>query len=147
MGVEVVSHSLILKDTGKMKQHIQKLKEDIEELGFEIVPFTDHHWRINGELDIWPTTKSYSNILTGNRGKYSNITEILAAAFPDKLEVREFIDPKTLRDEFAMAAIPTAVWYLKEGYCGTNELSETSPDDVAKISYQIADALMKHRKE
>ncbi len=50
---------------------------------------------------------------------------------------------KTLRDEFAMAALTGIVG----GYWGTEQMSGLGPSEFADEAYQIADAMLAARKE
>lgn len=52
-------------------------------------------------------------------------------------------EPKKLRDEFAMAALPTA-WRLVHGIAVDGKLV---PQDTARLCYVIADAMMVEREK
>ncbi len=41
--------------------------------GCEIQAFTDIHFRVNGRLDYWPTTKKYYDRKTGRKGAYDEL--------------------------------------------------------------------------
>lgn len=49
-----------------------EIKEAITE-GFRIVQFSPYHYRIEGQLDVWPSRKGHQrfhDIKTGKRGTY-----------------------------------------------------------------------------
>lgn len=41
---------------------LEKAREDVIELedeGHDVMRYTDYHWVIDGEIDVWPSTKKY----------------------------------------------------------------------------------------
>ena len=72
-------------------------------------------------------------------------------AFPSKKRVyidgyltKEFepVDGMTLRDYFAAKAMPLAWKIYDEGY----SMNDVSSENIAKVSYQLADAMLKARE-
>ena len=53
----------------------------------------------------------------------------------------------TLRDYFAAKALPIMWDVYDKGYCGLNDKDEPNMKTVAEGAYQIADAMLKARKE
>lgn len=49
------------------------LKED----GFEIQSFTLYHFRVNGVLDIFPTSKKFHDIKADKRGRYKDVLDFV----------------------------------------------------------------------
>jgi hypothetical protein len=35
---------------------------EIEDAGHEVTRFTDVHWRIDGKIDVWPSSKKYMHL-------------------------------------------------------------------------------------
>ncbi len=51
---------------------------------YEVVEFSENHYRINGELDVWPTTKRAYNIKTHQRFnfRFSDVATFVLTALP-----------------------------------------------------------------
>lgn len=41
---------------------------ELQQLGFDLVWFTDYHCRINGVMDVYPVNGRYHDLKTGDRG-------------------------------------------------------------------------------
>ena len=67
--------------------------------------------------------------------------KISPPAFPTWLETDSMAHGMTLRDYFAAAALETQMMYAAD------EIDADICYDVAKMSYKIADAMMKAREE
>lgn len=60
---------------------------------------------------------------------------------PNQKRILKFSEQKTLRDEFAMAALAT----LRNH--GSLEFNQSEGDEVARLVYQMADALLNERNK
>lgn len=45
-------------------------------LDFQVQEFSPFHYRINGRLDIWPSTKKFFDKATSKTGSYDSLVEI-----------------------------------------------------------------------
>lgn len=45
---------------------------DLRKDGFEVVPLTSAHFRVNGLVDFYPKAKRYHHLPTGARGDYDS---------------------------------------------------------------------------
>jgi len=60
------------------KQRRTTGKEEIESIfGYEIAIITDYQYRVNGILDLFPTSRKYHNIKTQKRGHYTSAEKII----------------------------------------------------------------------
>ena len=48
----------------------------IEDEGHEVLRLTDWHWRIDGKVDVWPSSKKYMVLAEHRVRKYSRLTEL-----------------------------------------------------------------------
>ena len=62
--------------TWKIQAYNQASNEivEIEDNGHKVIRFNDYHWRIDNEIDIWPSTKKFMK--NGQVKKYSTLKEI-----------------------------------------------------------------------
>lgn len=49
---------------------------------YTIKPFSDIHFRINGRLDVWPSTKSWYDLKTQRKGKYEELEKFVKEFLP-----------------------------------------------------------------
>lgn len=49
--------------------------------GYLVEQKTEHQFRINNTLDLYPVNNRYHNIRTGQRGTYKNLRPFLASVF------------------------------------------------------------------
>jgi hypothetical protein len=64
-----------------MKYNYRQFEEELEVLLAQDVllgwqGFGVGHYRINGELDIWPKNHNYHFIFDGNRGRYKELADL-----------------------------------------------------------------------
>lgn len=60
------------------KVEAYKKAVEVVDMGYELEKFTDWHWRLNGIIDIWPSSQKY---MVGKQVKhYQNLKEILIYA-------------------------------------------------------------------
>ncbi len=57
------------------------LRED----GFEIKQLTEYHFRVNGFLDIFPTSKKWHNVKTNRRGRYNDVLDFVCTVFTPEI--------------------------------------------------------------
>jgi putative component of toxin-antitoxin plasmid stabilization module len=113
------------------------MHKDIEFLkskGLKIEKFTDWHYRIEDELDMWPTKRKFNHLHSGDTGTYESIDEILKL-----FKVKHGEGDAILRDHFAGLAMQSLV---------SVALSADHADwiePVAKTAYEMADAMLKSR--
>lgn len=103
--------------------------------GFHVKQFSDHHFRINGKVDVWPSKNKYHVLGTDKRGKYRAIEEIIED-YLKKTKPENASRPDnslTLRRRYAMAAMQGML-------AGAEELVD--PKDLAKHSFRAADAMI-----
>jgi len=50
--------------------------------GYHIELFNnEYHWKINGVLDVWPTTRTWYYKKTGERGRYDELVRFVRGLF------------------------------------------------------------------
>jgi hypothetical protein len=58
------------------RRNLAQGKEDLEQLvalDFDVVPFSPYHFRINGRLDVWPSSKKWFDKSTGRHNSYDSL--------------------------------------------------------------------------
>lgn len=72
--------------TKAAKQHnLQSGYEALEKLvayDYEVHSFTDLHFRINGRLDVWPSTKRWYDKRTHRKGEYDELERFVKEFIP-----------------------------------------------------------------
>jgi hypothetical protein len=102
--------------------------------------FTEFHWGLKGELDIWPTKYKYHHLPTGKRGTFTSYSALLDEFFPPEKTQERQMDVKTLRDEFAMAAMQGILAFDTYNDWPTASMA-------AEKAYEYADAMLKARTQ
>lgn len=60
-------------------------EEELEMLvaqDYSVQQFSPIHFRINNQLDVWPTTQRYYHLITKKKGIYTSITELARSMVP-----------------------------------------------------------------
>jgi hypothetical protein len=76
-----------MKSHKKTRNLIQG-KEELEQLvalNFDVVQFAPYHFRINGRLDVWPSTKKWFDRATGRKGSYEILISFVHDFFTNQL--------------------------------------------------------------
>lgn len=71
------------KEARKARNYEEGL-DDIERLvafDFRVQEFGDYHFRINGRLDVWPTTRRWYDLNSRQKGIYGNLYEFTREFF------------------------------------------------------------------
>ena len=50
-------------------------------LDFDVRRLTETHYRVNGRLDLWPTTRRYYDILSKQKGRYGDLAKFVRDHF------------------------------------------------------------------
>jgi hypothetical protein len=75
-------------NASKRRKNLTLGKEELEELvalDFEVVQFAPFHFRINGSLDVWPSTKKWYAGLSGRKGTYDSLIPFVYEFFTSKV--------------------------------------------------------------
>ena len=109
----------------------KKSKQNIDSLltGYDVKKFTDFHWRINDELDIWPSKNKYHVLETDERGTYTNLKDLLAENF-EGAELHDML----MLESIAASILPELV-------------NSNSPEDAAKKAFDYAEAFLKESEK
>lgn len=62
-----------LRMKNKRRYHFKREIRRLENRGFEVREVGPDQYRINDMLDVFPLTRSFRNLLTGERGQLTNI--------------------------------------------------------------------------
>lgn len=58
------------------RQCLREGESELEELvafDYEVVQLSDYHFRINGKLDVWPSSKKWYHTRTHRKGNYKSL--------------------------------------------------------------------------
>jgi len=129
--------------TGILKyEEIQTLSDE----GYHIKQFTDHHFRINGTVDIWPSKNKYHVRATNERGKYRAIEEVIANHLADKPEQPNFMTEedyyRQLRAEYAGMAMQGLL-----SNPNFQHIDDSDFDATARDAHKLADAMIQYLKD
>ena len=80
-------------DYAKHKR-LEQAEEDFDILiarDFNVVRFSEWHWRVNEAVDIWPTSRKYFDRMTGTGGSYHDLIPFVRDYFAEKEETRKLV--------------------------------------------------------
>jgi hypothetical protein len=66
-------------------QNLQQGKTDLETLvayDYTVEQFSDYHFRINGRLDVWPSSRRYYDQKTQRKGEYNSLEFFVRGFLP-----------------------------------------------------------------
>lgn len=59
----------------------EKMLEILVAEDFQVVQFSEYHFRIEGRLDIWPSTRKWYDKKTMRKGSYGNLIPFIRKFF------------------------------------------------------------------
>lgn len=73
-----------IRNARKRMNEYEVLKDFEEIMGYDIISLTPYQFRVNNELDIYPTNKKYHILSSGKRGVYDDLEDFLVKMFERK---------------------------------------------------------------
>lgn len=125
--------------------------EDLRAMGFNIKVFTPYHWRVDNKIDVFPSKKSYHNIVVGDRGHYEKDlkTFLSRVVFPRKsldtkadLEKRnreweEANNPKNEKEPAPWEAFPEKIKALEQTCSVLSKQAEKLNSTIQVLVYNL----------
>lgn len=59
--------------------------EELVAFDYQVVQLSPYHFRINGRLDVWPSSKRWWDCRTFGKGDYQDLVAFVKAHLPQKL--------------------------------------------------------------